>query len=215
MYGYQEIGSAVSLRSRSQPKWLVKRERFLAHCNNDFCQRKPNNNPVAHLSPANLCSKFPSIQGVGSMGGGTSEYPRIVDRIKRRITTMLLIMSTLSFLYTMLWFIYYTFIHISFGHSCNCFIHITCRLFKSWLGGPTLLHLLRFFPAPGVMDYLSTTRISEMILARYSTIATIIEMTILNSMMSLFGDHPAEQLASGHQEIPSCQHFEYESRQLK
>jgi hypothetical protein len=97
----------------------VKRERFLAHCDNNFHQRKPNINPAGCLSPAIPSFEFPSIQGVGRVGGGTSQDPWIVGRIKRRITTMLLIISTLSFLYTTLEFIYSTFIHISFIHSFN------------------------------------------------------------------------------------------------
>jgi hypothetical protein len=80
----------------------VKRERFLARCDNDFRQKKPINNPAASLSPAIFSSEFPSIQGVGSAGDGTSQDPKIVDRIKRRIPTMLLIISTPSFLYTTL-----------------------------------------------------------------------------------------------------------------
>jgi len=97
----------------------VKRERRLARCDNDFRQRKPINNTAACLSPAILSSEFPSIQGVGSVGGRTSQDPWIVDRMKRRITTMLLIISTLSFLYTTLYFIYSTSIHISFSNSFN------------------------------------------------------------------------------------------------
>jgi len=66
-----------------------------------------------------LISEFPSIPGVGSVGGGTSQDPWIVDRIRRRITTMLLIISMLFFLYTTLQFIHSTLIHISFGRSFN------------------------------------------------------------------------------------------------
>jgi len=117
--GYHEIGSSVSLRSRSQPEWWLKRERFLARCDNHFRQRKPINNLAACLSPAILSSEFPSILGVGNVGGGTSQDPWIVNTMKRRITTMLLIISTLSLLYRMLLFICSTFIHISFSHSFN------------------------------------------------------------------------------------------------
>jgi len=42
----------------------------------------------------------------------------------------------------------------------------------------------------------------------------IVEMTFQNLMMSLFGDHPGKQWASGHQKIPSHQHLENESQQL-
>ena len=97
----------------------MKREHFLALRDNEFRQRKPINNPVTCLSPAILCSKFLSIQGVGSVGDGTSQDPWIINMIKRHITTMLLLISMLSLLYTTLWFIYPTFIHISFSHSFN------------------------------------------------------------------------------------------------
>jgi hypothetical protein len=43
----------------------------------------------------------------------------IVDRIKRRIPTMVVIISTLSFLHKILWFIHSTFIHIFFTHSLH------------------------------------------------------------------------------------------------
>jgi hypothetical protein len=95
----------------------VKRARFLACCDNHFPQRKPINDPAACLSPAMLSSEFLSIQGVGSVGGGTGQDPSIVNRMKRRITTMLLLVSTLSFLYTTLKFVFNTFIHISLSHS--------------------------------------------------------------------------------------------------
>jgi len=53
-----------------------------------------------------------------------------------------------------------------------------------------------------------------MISAGYPTITMIVEMAIQNPTTSLFGDHPAEQWASGHQNIPSHQHLENESWQL-
>jgi len=52
---------------------------------------------------------------------------------------MLLIISTLSYLSTTLWFIYSTFIHISSGHFFNSFVPNTCRLLKSWHEGAALL----------------------------------------------------------------------------
>jgi len=58
------------------------------------------------------------------------------------------------------------------------------------------------------------TRISMTISGRYPTITINIEMTIQNLTMSLFGDHPGKQWASGHQQIPSRQHLENQSRQL-
>jgi hypothetical protein len=42
----------------------------------------------------------------------------------------------------------------------------------------------------------------------------IVVMTFQILTMSLFGDHPGKQLASGHQMIPSGQHLENESQQL-
>jgi len=80
----------------------VKPECVLAHCVNEFLERKPINNPAACFSPAIPSSEFSSIKGVGSVGGGTSQDPRIVDRIKRHTTMMLSIISTLSLLYSTL-----------------------------------------------------------------------------------------------------------------
>jgi hypothetical protein len=97
----------------------MKWRHILACCHNNLSQRKPINSPAACFLPAMLSSKFQSIQGVGSAGGGTCEHPWIVNRIKRPIMTMLLMLSMPSFLYTMLWFIYFTFIHISFSQSLN------------------------------------------------------------------------------------------------
>jgi len=48
---------------------------------------------------------------------------------------------------------------------------------------------------------------------RYLTIPTIVEMTNQNQMTSLFGDHPGQLWASGHEMIPSRQHLENKSRQ--
>jgi len=42
----------------------------------------------------------------------------------------------------------------------------------------------------------------------------IVEMTFQNPTMSLFGDHPRKQWASGHQKIPSHQQLENELQQL-
>ena len=125
MYGYHVIGSSINLRSRSQPDSLVKHEHFLAHWGNNFCQRRPINHPGACLSPAISSSEFPSVQRVGSLGGGTSQHPGIVGSMNRRITTMLSILSTHSFLYTTLEFIYSTLIHNSDSHSFNFFVLIT------------------------------------------------------------------------------------------
>jgi len=75
VYGNHVIGCSVSLLSRSLPEGLVKHERFLAHCDNDFRLRKPINNPLACESPAIRSSGFPSIPRVGSVGGGTLRDP--------------------------------------------------------------------------------------------------------------------------------------------
>ena len=121
----------------------MKNECFLAHCDNDFCQRKPISHLAAQLL-AILSFEFSSIQVVGSVGGRRSQDPRIINRIIRHITTMHLVLLTLSFLYTMLDFIDSTFIDISFSHSFKLFILITCHLFRSWQEGPALCLLLLF-----------------------------------------------------------------------
>jgi len=158
---------------------MRKRECFVAHCDNDFRCRKLISNPGACMSPAIRCCEFPSIQGVGSVGGRTSQDPGIVNRMKRRITTMLWLISTLSFPYTTLYFIYSTFIHISCSHSFNYFVLITCCVFISWQECATLLLLLLLFlPAPGEADNLSTMRISKTISAWYPTISLIVDMTM-------------------------------------
>ena len=103
-------------------------EPSLACCDIKYLHREPINNPAACLSPAILTSKIPCIQGDGSVGGGTNQDPWIVDRIKRRITMMLLIISMLSLLYTRLQFIYSTLIHISFTHFFN-FLYLSHTVF--------------------------------------------------------------------------------------
>jgi len=123
---------------------------------------------------------------------------------------MLLIISTLSFLYTTLQIISYTFIDISFSHSLNFFVLITRPLFKSWHKSVSLLILLLSFPAPGKADDQSTTRISITISAWYPTDSKHIKMTIWNPMMSLVGNHPGKQRASGHEHSASHQHFKNE-----
>jgi hypothetical protein len=40
------------------------------------------------------------------------------------------------------------------------------------------------------------------------------EMAFQNPTMSLFGDHPGKQWATGHQKIPSHQHVENQLQQL-
>jgi len=190
----------------------VKHEHLLDRFHKDICQWKPINNPAAWVSATILSSKFPSIQGVGSVGGGTSHYPRIVDRIKRNIPMMLLVVSMLSISYTTLYFIYYTFIQISFSDSLNSIVLITCHHFKFWQAGSALLLHLLFLPAPGEEDDLSKTRIPMTISAGYQTVTMIIARIIQNSMMSLFGHHPGKQWASGHQMIPSHQHLENKLR---
>jgi len=127
---------------------------------------------------------------------------------------MLLIISTLSFLYTILSFNYYTFIHISFSHCYNFVIHITNRLFESWHKGAALLLIHLSLPAPVEAENLSTTRFSIMISARHLVITIIITMTIQNLMTSLLGHHPGKQLASGYQEISSHQHLDNKWGQL-
>jgi len=131
--------------------------------------------------------KFPSIHQIGSVCSGRSQDPWIVDRIKWCITLMHLIISTLSFLYTTLYLIYYTFSHISCSHSFNFIVLITCHLFKSWQ--ECAAHLLLFVPAPGETDDLSTMRIQMTISSWYPTITMIVKMTIQNPTMSLSSNH--------------------------
>jgi len=192
----------------------MRLEHSLAHYVNNFPQKKPFNNPVAYISRAILCSEFPSIQRVGSVGGGTSQDPGIVDRIKRRITTMLFIISMLCFLYTMLTFICSRFIRTSISHCLNSSILTTRRLFESWPVGATLHLLLLFILEPGEADDQSTTKISMMMSAWYLTISMIVMMTIQNPTTSLFCDHPAKQWATGHRKCCSRQHLLHESREL-
>ena len=188
----------------------MKREHILVHCNNHFPLRNANSNPAACFVPAILSTKVPFIQGVGRVGGGRNADPRIIDRLKRFIMTMRSIISTLSFFYTTLQFIYYTFIHISFGDLFNIFLLITHHLFESWHECPVLLLLLHFLPAHGEADNLSMMMISMTISTQYLTITVIVEMTIQDLMTSSCCDHPAKQLAAGHQKIPSPQHLEIE-----
>jgi len=166
------------------------------------------NNSVACLSPGNLGSEYPSTQVVGSVSGRTSKDPGIVDWIKRRTTAMLLIMSTLSFLYTTLQFIYSTFIHIYFSQWFYLFVLITHLLFKSWQESAAQLLLRLLLPAPGEADNLSTTRILMTITVWYPTITMIVRMTIQNLMTNFFGNHPGKKYASGLQKIHSRQHWQ-------
>jgi len=69
----------------------VKCKYFLAHCENDFLQSKPINNPAAWLLPGIPCSESPSIQQDGSVGDWTSQDHKIINRIKRCIMATLLI----------------------------------------------------------------------------------------------------------------------------
>jgi len=151
---------------------------------------------ACHL-PISVPSSRPSKQ-LEVWVAGQAKYPRIANRIKRPITTMLLITSTVSVLYTMLQFIYYTFFHSSFSHSCKSFVLTTCHLFKSWHEGAALPLLLHFLAAPGEGDDLLTTRIWMMISVQYPTVSLIVKMTIQNPMTSLFENYPGHQQASGH-----------------
>ena len=109
----------------------MKRESGVAYGDNDFRQGKPITNAAACLSPASHSLEFPSIHGVGSVGGVTIQDPGMVDRIKRGIVTTLLIISTLFSLHTFLQLFYTTFIQSSFSHSYNFFVFINGHLFKS------------------------------------------------------------------------------------
>jgi len=90
IHTYHVFSSSVSLPSGSSPEQLVKCEYFLARCDNNFSQRKANNNPAGCLLLASLRSKFLPIQGVWSVGSRTSQDAWIINRITRHIMTMLL-----------------------------------------------------------------------------------------------------------------------------
>jgi hypothetical protein len=77
-------------------------EPFLACGDPDCCTRKPISSSAACLSPAMLSSEFMWVHGFGSFGGWTSQDIWMITKIKRRITTMLFIISILCFLYTTL-----------------------------------------------------------------------------------------------------------------
>jgi hypothetical protein len=193
----------LSLPSRSWPEWLLKYERVLFQCSQEFYQLLQINNSEACFSPTSPSSKLSSIQVVGSMGGRPRHQPRVVDSIEGLMLTLLLIISSLSFLFTTLQFVYHTFIHISFRHSINCFIHITSHLFKSWHACAALLlhHLLS--PAPRGGDNLSTPTLSMTLSPQYWPITLTHMMTIQNPMTSLFCDHPQKPLSSSHQNFHS------------
>lgn len=198
MYGWHSIGTSVSFPSESYQDWVVKHNGFWAHCDNNLRQRKPINNPAVCRSHTIQSSDFPSIQAVWIVCGGTCHDPSIVDWITRHITVILLVISTLSFLHSMLQFIYSTLIHISFSHSCNFFIVITRHLFKSLQDAAALLLLLHILAAAWSAHYLFTTTISMVISALYPTITLIMKRTILNPTTCLLTHHPGMQCASGH-----------------
>ena len=137
---------------------------FLAHCYNDFCQRKPTNNPAVYMSAVSRGAEFPSAQGVANMAVGTCNDLRIVYSITRCITRILLIVSTVSFLCITIQFIHCTFINISICHLIIFFVPITHCLVQSWHKCATLLLLILFPSAPGEAEKVSTTRISIMML---------------------------------------------------
>lgn len=141
------------------------------------------------------------------MGSGISQGLGIVDRMRRPITMMLLILSMLSFLHPILQLIYSTIIHISISHCCNCFLLIAHHLFESYLEVPARILLLLPLPVPSGTPDLSKTTISITISSSYFTIAMIIEMSIRHPRTSLLGDHSGMQWASGHEKNPSHEHF--------
>ena len=75
MYGYHVIGSSVSFHGRSWPASIVKSEPFGSYCDKDFRSRKPIINAAARLSLSIVSSEFWCIQGVGCVGGTTSQDP--------------------------------------------------------------------------------------------------------------------------------------------
>jgi hypothetical protein len=62
---------------------------------------KSIHNPAACITPAILGSKMASIEGSGSLGGGTSHDCSVGEGIKRHIARIYFIISTFAFLYTM------------------------------------------------------------------------------------------------------------------
>jgi len=90
------------LSQRNLTRMMSEMQMLLACCDTDFHQMKPINYPTACWTSAIVSSEFLSIEGFGSVGGGRSHDSRFIDRIKRRNTTMLLIISMLSFFYTKL-----------------------------------------------------------------------------------------------------------------
>jgi len=125
---------------------------------------------------------------------------------------MLLIVSTLSFLYIILKFIYSTFIYTFFSYSFTISVLITCCLCISWQQGAVLLHLL-FHQGPREAEDLTKMRISMTITAWYPTITIIVKMTIDIPKTTLFNENPRMCWASGRQNIPLHQHLEHKSLQ--
>jgi hypothetical protein len=125
---------------------------------------------------------------------------------------MCLIISTLSFLYTKLYFIYSTFVHNSIGYYLNLFLLNPRCLFESWHEGAALL-LLLIHPAPGEANTQSMTRILMTIPAWYQAITMIVMIKIQNPTTSIFSDHLGKQWASDDQRILSRRQFKIESQQ--
>jgi len=173
-----------------------------------------NNQCCGMLVTCYCTSEFLSIQRVGSVVGRIGWKPRIINRIVRHNTMMAFIILTLSFHYTMLQFMWYTFIHISFHHSFYCFILISHHPFKPWHDGATVLLFLHFLQVPEEEDDLSRMTEWMTIWAWYSKITMLIMMPIQSPMASLLDNHIGMQSASSHQKISSCQHFEIVLLQL-
>jgi hypothetical protein len=189
VYTYHAIRSSESLPSRNSREWSVKRENVLAHGDNNSSHTKPIINAAACLSPGILISQCPSIEGVRNVGVSTRHDPGIINKIKRYITTVVLIISLLSFLYLTLYCIYTTFNYNSFTQAFNLFVFITGCLIKLWKKGAVHHLLLLWFRAPREAENVTTTRNLMTISADNPTIAMIVMMTIRNPTTSLFWDH--------------------------
>jgi len=190
----------------------VKQEHLLACCDNDVCQRKPINNPAACWSPAIPSCEFPSIQGIGSAGGGTSQDPWIVDRIKCRIMT----------------------IHSSFQHFLpftQCINSFTLHSFTFRLLSALIFHTYHYPPFWIITRRCRTSapaRTYNTRMSRWSVhdedldnylkvipkITLMVVMTIQNLTTSLFGDHRGRRQAIRDQKIASPQHLKHELQQL-
>jgi len=96
----------------------------------------------------------------------------------------------------------------------NFFVLTTGCLFESWHDGAAHFLFFLLLAVPGEGENPSATSILMIIGAQYTKITIIVVITVQNVITSLVGDHPARELASGQEQIPSRQHLENELCQL-